>query len=406
MRRTLLHKYGGTSVGTVRRVGFVAEQLVGISGCGFKVVAILSAMGGETNRLVEIISQTASIPRLIAVDFTISAGEQISVGLLSVALWQSGTSNLTLTGGRSGLCTEGLATNSAIEVSCAESLRESQLLTDVVIVTGFQGISPGSDITTLGRGGSDTSASALSVVVGGRCSILTDVLGIHTADPRIRTKTKLLGRMTLEEVTEMACHGSKVVHPRSMLLAGRHSNDMSIISSLVRPQNRKARTDVLFLSTKIGQVERPIATSISYRKDRTLTILRTAPQSENLRDILTALLNREPFEHEVAGQFASSSHTFVSFVSEHCRTREIESLVLKQTRSFLSIRSSRLDSRISELSVIGLGLRLPGFVIGAIVGMGVRIKSLAFSGIRLTFLLAKCDLLGAVGKLHYHFFGE
>jgi aspartate kinase len=406
VRRALLRKFGGTSVGTAKKIGLVAKRLGEAGSCGLKVVVVLSAMGGETNRLVSLINQVNDRPgQLGPVDLTISVGERISIGLLSVALWKAGRANISFDGQQAGIVTSGPNTNSAIRFINPKVLREGQFSNDILVVTGFQGASLENITATLGRGGSDTSAAALSTMMGLSCPIFTDVMGIRTTDPKAGSQTRIVGKMAFEEAYGMACCGSKVVHSRSLLLAGKYSIGMSIVSSLIRSKNRRAHTNVLFsIFTTIRAVEKPTATSISYRKGRSLVQLQAVSQSDSCSIILSKLTNLRPFCFTAVGQFSSNSRPNLSLTCDQHQTQETENLVLKAVRKRLTIKSKQQDNRVSELSVIGLGLGHQKLIGSILSNSGIKIKNVVSTDTRLMLQLPKHELPNAIGKLHHHFF--
>ncbi|AGO28277.1 aspartate kinase [Candidatus Tremblaya phenacola PAVE] len=351
------------------------------------------------------INQTDGRPEHLGpVDLTISVGERISIGLLSVALWKAGRANISFDGQQAGICTEGPNTNSAIRFINPKALRKGQFLQDVLVVTGFQGASLESITATLGRGGSDTSAAALSTIMGLSCPIFTDVMGIRTADPKAGSQTRIVGKMTFEEAYGMACCGSKVLHSRSLFLAGKYSIGMSIVSSQNRSKNRKAHTNVLFSFATLRAVEKPTVTSISYRKGRTLVQLQAGPHHNSCSIMLSKLTNLRPFYFTAVSQFSSNSRPNLSLACDQHQTQEAENLVLKEVRKRLPIKSKQQDNRISELSVIGLGLGHQKLVGSILVGSGTKFKNITSSDMRLTLQLSKQELPNAIRKLHYHFF--
>lgn len=406
MRRTIFNKYGGTSVGTVRRINSVAEQTLAVISCGLGMVIILSAMSGETNRLVDVISQVNDKPNLGSVDFAISTGEQISVGLLSAALWKIGITNNTLTGWQLPICTNGPHTNSIVTVINIQVLRVSQLEHNATLVTGFQGLNQLKNITTLGRGGSDTSAVALSATLGPWCGIYTDVKGVYTTDPRLEPEARLLTRMSFEEAYEMSSYGSKVIHSRSLLMSGRYNTDMNIISSFTRFIDRRTHTEVHFDLTKQKSVERSSVTSITLRKTRALITLRSGLCPGLVDQRLPQLISQSLSQCDIISHSVNNCIAFISLSTGQCQIVGVEAAMLQMSGSILNVRASQIDSRVSELSVVGLGLRLPGFMLGILSELKIRTKSTIFSGIRLTLLTKEHELLVTIGKLHHYLFGR
>jgi len=230
--KLIVQKYGGTSVGTVERIKSVASRIKRYVENGYSVVVVVSAMGKTTDQLIDLAKQITENPDRREMDMLLSTGEQISTALLAMALHNSGINAISYTGSQVKLITDGNFSNARIQSISTDRIKKSLEESKVVIVAGFQGIDQEENITTLGRGGSDTSAVALATVLGTRdCEIYTDVDGVFTADPRIVPNTKKLNEISYEEMLELARLGAGVLHSRSVEFAKKYTIRLHVRSS-------------------------------------------------------------------------------------------------------------------------------------------------------------------------------
>ncbi|SDI92971.1 aspartate kinase [Ferrimonas sediminum] len=227
-----VQKFGGTSVGSLDRIEAVADGIARSVREGHQLVVVLSAMAGETNRLLELASQVSAKPSERELDMLVSTGEQISIALMAMALQKRGIAALSLLASQVGIDTDGHHGKAEITHVCKQRLSECLALGQVAIVAGFQGVSPQRELTTLGRGGSDTTAVALAAAIGAdECQIFTDVEGVYTTDPRVEPKARKMDHITFEEMLEMSSMGARVLQIRSVEFAGRHRVPLRVLSS-------------------------------------------------------------------------------------------------------------------------------------------------------------------------------
>lgn len=232
----IVHKYGGTSMGSVERIKNVAKRVAKWHQAGHQMVVVPSAMSGETNRLLGLAKEISSQPSPRELDMIASTGEQVSVGLLSIALQEIGVEAVSYAGWQVPIKTDSAFTKARIHSIDDERVKADLNAGKVVIITGFQGVDPDGHITTLGRGGSDTSAVAVAAALGAEeCLIYTDVDGVYTTDPRVVEEARRLDRVTFEEMLEMASLGSKVLQIRSVEFAGKYQVKTRVLSSLTDP---------------------------------------------------------------------------------------------------------------------------------------------------------------------------
>jgi aspartate kinase len=228
----IVQKYGGTSVGTVERIKAVADKVAGFRANGDDVVVVVSAMSGETNRLTELAHSIMERPIPREMDVLLSTGEQVTIALLSMALENLGCSARSFTGGQVGILTDGTHTKARIREIDGSRIHAQLGQGHVVVVAGFQGVDDNSNITTLGRGGSDTTAVALAAALeADECQIYTDVKGVYTTDPRVVEDAKLLSSVTFEEMLELASLGAKVLQIRAVEFAGKYKVPLRVLSS-------------------------------------------------------------------------------------------------------------------------------------------------------------------------------
>lgn len=228
----VVQKYGGSSVSDTDRIKNVANRIIKRKNSGDKVVVVVSAMGKTTNNLIDMAHSLAKNPTKREMDVLLSTGEQVTISLLSIALNDMGVKAISLTGAQAGIKTDGIHTKNKI-IDIDDTRIQKYLDEDnVVIVAGFQGINENDDITTLGRGGSDTTAVAIAAKLNATCEIYTDVDGIYTVDPRVYSKARKLDVISYEEMMEMACLGAKVMEPRSIEIAARHNVKLYVASSM------------------------------------------------------------------------------------------------------------------------------------------------------------------------------
>ncbi|KAH0998190.1 hypothetical protein [Candidatus Tremblaya phenacola] len=404
--RFTIQKFGGSSVGSEERIKNVANLIAKTTTHVEKLIVIVSAMQGKTSSLVSALKNITPSPNLTSADFTIAAGEQISVGLLSAALWRIGISNVPLTGWQVPIYTDHLHTKSHILLVNTEYIRKSFSNIKAILVTGFQGLNM-HKVTTFGRGGSDTSALALSCVFKGWCLIYTDVKGVYTIDPRITKQSKLISLIAFEELFELASFGSKVIHTRSMLLSGKFNVSLNILSSFLKTtSNRKANTIVHFnLLRNRKQMEQPIATSITFQdKVAQIDIMMNVRPNRFNWYVLKALLKPHSKLDIVACFTNDLNRLTFSFLVSSYHMEKLERKILLSLRRFCDIVKAQTDNRVSEVSVVGLGLRVSGYALSILLKLGVKVKALLTSEVRITTIVKQRDLMSTLSDLHSHLF--
>src|SRR5690349_14419610 len=269
----IVQKFGGTSVGTAERIKSVAERIVKFKTAGHRLVIVVSAMSGETNRLIALAKEIQAEPDPRELDVVVSTGEQVTIGLLCMALLERGVSARSYTGRQVGILTDDSHTKARILKIDDERLRADLAAGIVVVVAGFQGVDAQGNVTTLGRGGSDTTAVALAAALkADECQIYTDVDGVYTTDPRIVPEARRLKSVTFEEMLEMASLGSKVLQIRSVEFAGKYRVPTRVLSSLTDPalpvaDEAAAGTLITFEEDPHMAMEKAVISGVAFNRD-------------------------------------------------------------------------------------------------------------------------------------------
>jgi len=271
----LVQKYGGTSVGSIERIEQVADKVAGFRAQGHEMVVVLSAMSGETNRLIGLAQQIQDIPDPRELDVLVSTGEQVTIALLCMALKKRGVDARSYTGGQVRILTDNAHTKARIQSIDEENMRADLKAGRVVVVAGFQGVDEQGNITTLGRGGSDTTGVALAAALkADECQIYTDVDGVYTTDPRVCERARRLEKITFEEMLEMASQGSKVLQIRSVEFAGKYKVPLRVLHSF-----KEGPGTLITLDEEDSTMEQPIVSGIAFNRDEAKVTVAGVPDT-------------------------------------------------------------------------------------------------------------------------------
>lgn len=395
----IVMKFGGTSVADLGRIRKVADRVRQEVEAGHEVAVVVSAMAGETNRLVELCREAALLYDTREYDVVVSAGEQVTVGLLSIALQDLGVAARSWLGWQLPVRTNaahGSARIDQIGVAEIESrFREGQ----VAVVAGFQGLDPQGRLTTLGRGGSDTSAVALAAAINAdRCDIFTDVEGIYTADPRIVARARKLARITYEEMLEMASLGAKVLQTRSVEIAMKNGVRVQVLSSFVdRPGTLVVDEDEI--------VEQEIVSGIAYSRDEAKITLRHVPDRPGVAaaifgPLAEASINVDMIVQNVSATGRETDLTFT--VTKADLERAVAAL--EQSQAELGFGEIAADRDVVKISVIGVGMRSHAGVaqrmFKALAEKAINIQVISTSEIKVSVLIAEEYTELALRSLH------
>jgi aspartate kinase len=393
-----VHKYGGTSVGSVERIKHVAENVIKARQRGEEVIVVVSAMSGETNRLVALAKEAQATPDVREMDVLLSTGEQVTIALLAMALKERGFQACSYTGGQVSIVTDSAHTKARILDIDTQRIRGDLDQGKVVVVAGFQGVSEAGDITTLGRGGSDTTAVALAAALkADECLIFTDVDGVYTTDPRVEPKARRLDRITFEEMLEMASLGSKVLQIRSVEFAGKYNVPLRVLSSF------KEGAGTL-ISYEEDTMEKPLISGIAFNRDEAkLTVLgvpdRPGVASRILGPVADANIEVDMIVQNVA-EDGTTNFTFTVNRSEFNKALSI----LQDTCAELGAREVRGDDSIVKVSIVGVGMRshagIASNMFDVLAREGINIQMISTSEIKISVVLNEKYLELAVRSLH------
>ncbi|MFC9971823.1 aspartate kinase [Spirillospora sp. NPDC050679] len=405
----IVQKYGGSSVADAECVKRVAQRIVATKKAGNDVVVVVSAMGDTTDDLIDKAKQVSPLPPARELDMLLTAGERISMALLAMAIANLGHEARSFTGSQAGVITDGSHGKAKIIDVTPGRIRAALDEGSICIVAGFQGVSQGTkDITTLGRGGSDTTAVALAAALDADvCEIYTDVDGIFTADPRIVSAARRIPRISYEEMLEMAASGAKILHLRCVEYARRYNIPIHVRSSF----SQKEGTWVVDSSDIEGQegMEQAIISGVAHdRSEAKITVVGVPDKVGEAATIFTVLsdaeINIDMIVQNVSA--ASTGRTDISFTLP-VTDGQTALTALNKVKERIGFESLRYDDRVGKVSLIGAGMRShPGVTatfFAAIADAGVNIEMISTSEIRISVVVAQDDVDTAVASAHRAF---
>ena len=396
-----VYKFGGTSVGTVERIKAVAEKVKKAHEMGNQIVVVVSAMSGETNRLIGLAKEMQAQPIERELDVLISTGEQVTMALLSMALHEIGCNACSYTGGQVKILTDSSYTKARIR-----QIDDARIHTDlaqgkVVVVAGFQGIDEHDNITTLGRGGSDTTAVALAAALkADECLIFTDVDGVYTTDPRVEPRARRLDRITFEEMLEMASLGSKVLQIRSVDFAGKYNVALRVLSSFTEGCGT-------LITYEESPMESALISGIAFNRDEAKLTITGVPDLPGvaftiLGPIANANIEVDMIIQNIA-EDATTDFTFTVHRNDYQRAKSI----LEQTCADLGARKVTGDDAIVKVSIVGVGMRshagIASTMFKSLATEGINIRMISTSEIKISVVVDEKYLELAVRALHAAF---
>jgi aspartate kinase len=397
----IVQKYGGTSVGSVDRIEAVAEKVASFKARGDDVVVVVSAMSGETNRLIELSQAIDSQPDSRELDVLLSTGEQVTIALLAMALKKRGVPARSFTGAQVQILTDNAHNKARIVDINKQRVSEALEAGEIVVVAGFQGIDEKGNITTLGRGGSDTTAVALAAALeADECQIYTDVDGVYTTDPRIEPQARRLERITFEEMLEMASLGSKVLQIRSVEFAGKYNVPLRVLSSF-------EEGDGTLISFEEEGMEQVRIAGIAFNRDEAkLTVLGVPDQPGVAHNILGPIGNANIEVDMIIqniGADGTTDFTFTVHRNDFKRAQEILEKVVKE----LGARELVGDNNIVKISLVGVGMRshagIASRMFEILAKEGINIRMIATSEIKISVVVDEKYLELGVRALHSGF---
>jgi aspartate kinase len=409
----IVQKFGGTSVGSVERIRNVARRVAKWRGAGHQLVVVPSAMAGETDRLIALAKEVQPLPDARELDVVAATGEQVTIGLLAMALIELGVRARSYTGWQVKI-----VCNSAFGKARIVSIEEEKLRADlesghVVVVAGFQGVDEAGNITTLGRGGSDTSAVALAAALkADECQIYTDVDGVYTADPRIVPEARRLQSVTFEEMLEMAGAGSKVLQIRSVEFAGKYKVPTRVLSSLTDPaialgSEAGSGTLITFEDPNMA-MEKAVISGVAFNRDEAKITVHDVPDRPGIAYAVLGPIADASIDVDVIVQnVGHDGMTDLSFTVNRGDYARAMKILKSQVQPHIKCRDVSGDERIAKVSVVGMGMRshagIAAQMFRTLAEEGINIQMISTSEIKITVVIEEKYTELAVRVLHKAF---
>ncbi|WP_276488978.1 aspartate kinase [Ectopseudomonas mendocina] len=399
----IVQKFGGTSVGTVERIQQVAEKVNKFREKGDDIVVVVSAMSGETNRLIDLAKQiTDGEPVARELDVMVSTGEQVTIALLAMALIKRGVPAVSYTGNQVRILTDSAHTKARILQIDDQKIRADLDAGRVVVVAGFQGVDEHGNITTLGRGGSDTTGVALAAALkADECQIYTDVDGVYTTDPRVVPRAQRLEKITFEEMLEMASLGSKVLQIRSVEFAGKYNVPLRVLHSF------QEGPGTLITLDEEESMEQPIISGIAFNRDEAKLTIRGVPDLPGVAFKILGPISAANIEVDMIVQNVAHDNTTDFTFTVHRNDYNNALAVLQKTADELGAREVVGDTEIAKVSIVGVGMRSHAGVASrmfeALAKETINIQMISTSEIKVSVVIEEKYLELAVRALHTAF---
>jgi aspartate kinase len=403
----IVQKYGGTSVGSTERIRNVARRVAHFHHHGHQLVVVPSAMSGETNRLLALAKEISATPDPRELDVVAATGEQVTIGLLAIALRELGIKAKSYTGGQVKVLTDSSFNKARILHIDEEPIRKDLAEGTVVIVAGFQGVDGDGNITTLGRGGSDTSGVALAAALAAdECQIYTDVDGVYTTDPRIVPEARRLDRVTFEEMLEMASLGSKVLQIRSVEFAGKYKVRLRVLSSFDDPESTPTGTLITFEEDEA--MEQAIISGIAFNRDEAkISLMGVEDRPGVAYAILGPVADANVDVDMIVQNIGASGHTDFSFTVNRGEYQKALDVLSGEKGKGFSAREIIGDNRICKVSLVGIGMRshvgIAAKMFKTLAAEGINIQMISTSEIKTSVVIDEKYLELAVRILHRAF---
>ena len=397
----IVQKYGGTSVGTVERIQEVAKKLIKFQKEGHELVVVLSAMSGETNRLLALANELNDNPHGRELDVLLSTGEQVTIALLCLALEQQGIHAVSYTGSQVKILTDNTHNKARIMEIDDEKIRKELDAGHIVIVAGFQGCDQEGNITTLGRGGSDTTAVALAAALkADECQIYTDVDGVYTTDPRVVSEARRLDHITFEEMLEMASLGAKVLQIRSVEFASKYNVPLRVLSSFTEGGGT-------LISVEDPKMEQALISGIAFNRDEAKLTVLGVPDHPGIASQILGPIAKNNIEVDMiiqnTGHDGLTDFTFTIHRNDYKNARTI----LQSTADSLGAREVIGDEHIAKISVVGVGMRshagIASTMFECLAKESINISMISTSEIKISVVIDEKYLELGVRSLHKAF---
>jgi len=397
-----VQKYGGTSVGSVERIEAVADKVKRFKDQGHDIVVVVSAMSGETNRLIGLAKDITDNPDPREYDVLVSTGEQVTISLLSMALKKRGLGAKSYTGGQVRIHTDSSHTKARIQSIDTSKMRSDLDQGNVIVVAGFQGMDDDGNITTLGRGGSDTTGVALAAALkADECQIYTDVDGVYTTDPRVVEGARRLDKITFEEMLEMASLGSKVLQIRSVEFAGKYNVPLRVLSSF------QDGGGTLITTEETDSVENPIISGIAFNRDEAKLTVLGVPDLPGIASRILGPVSSANIEVDMIVQNVAADQTTDFTFTVHRNDYDKALAILEETANELGAREVKGDNKIAKVSIVGVGMRSHAGVASnmftTLAKENINIQMISTSEIKISVVISEKYMELAVRALHSAF---
>jgi len=400
----IVQKYGGTSVGTPERIRAVARRVARYKSLGHQVVVVVSAMSGETNRLISLAKEIMEEPDPRELDVMVSTGEQVSIGMTALALIDLGIKAKSYTGSQVKILTDDTHTKARILKIDHNNIQDDLDKGYVLVVAGFQGVDERGNITTLGRGGSDTTGVAVAAALkADECQIYTDVDGIYTTDPRVVPEAKKLDSITFEEMLEMASLGSKVLQTRSVEFAGKYKVKLRVLSSF-----EEEGDGTLITFEEKNNMEQPVISGIAFNRDEAKVTILGVPNKPGIAyQILGPIADANIDVDMIIQNVGAVGITDFTFTVNKNDLNKALAILNEKVKSHVGAKEVNGNDKIAKISIVGVGMRSHVGVASQMFRIlseeGINIDSISTSEIKLSVLIDEKYLELAVRSLHKAF---
>jgi aspartate kinase len=401
----IVQKYGGTSVGTPERIKSLAQRVARFKAQGHQVVVVVSAMSGETNRLIDLAKKIQDQPDPRELDVVVSTGEQVSIGLVSMALMELGLKAKSYTGAQVRILTDSAFNKARILSIDEENIRADLAKNYVVVVAGFQGVDEEGNITTLGRGGSDTTGVAIAAALrADECQIYTDVDGVYTTDPRLVPEARRLKNITFEEMLEMASLGSKVLQIRSVEFAGKYKVKLRVLSSFLDDPGE----GTLITFEENDKMEQAIISGIAFNRDEAKITVRGVPDKPGIAyQILGPVSEANVDVDMIIQNVGADGTTDFSFTVHRNEFTKAMDILKHQVQPHIGARDVIGDNKNAKVSVVGVGMRshvgIASKMFRTLAEEGINIQMISTSEIKISVVIDEKYMELAVRVLHKAF---
>jgi aspartate kinase len=404
----IVQKYGGTSVGTINRIHHVAEKVIRAKEQGHDVVVVVSAMHGETDRLIQLANAISQQPDPREYDMLISTGEQVSMALLSMALNHKNCAARSFTGPRVGIHTDHIHTKARILEVKTEVIQKELTQGKVVVIAGFQGVGTHGEVTTLGRGGSDTTAVAIAIALNAdECQIYTDVDGVYTTDPHLIPKARLIPHISFEEMLEMASLGAKVLQMRSVELASKYNMPIRVLSTFSDGEGTLVTSEDKIIEDQLMPVEKRLVSGIAFSREEAVISVSGITREPGMEGKILGKIGEANIDIDMIAQNASNKN-FVDFTfTVNRREHEHAIKVIEQLAGELGSITVKTNAKIAKLSLVGMGMRsrtgVASTMFKALGDANIDIQMITTSEIKISVVVDEMHLEKGVSVIHQAF---